>query len=167
MFPNNLTMLYHVLDLLSLKLLWNSRSLGHSLCASPICEPVIGEFTKLMKKLSKQADLPLEVEFHKSLSVMSTLSSPCTQPLVTTDDIKKAASHRIKSDLIFAKKAEGLRAKLFSEYFGYTTKLQEAIYVLGGHSNQTHNVVIDNIHIHSSMELFKKSLEIDMKLLIL
>ncbi|KAL6568191.1 hypothetical protein OROHE_003875 [Orobanche hederae] len=63
MSPNCLTLLYHVLDLLSLKmnkipvekclkLLWNSRSLGHALCVSPVI--VIGEYTKNTEKLKKQ-----------------------------------------------------------------------------------------------------------------
>ncbi|PWA66399.1 separase [Artemisia annua] len=153
---NTLTLLYHVGDLLSLKgymedhsdiyemmfrfftwknvplkecitILWQSRSLRHCLCTSPVSDAFIMTLSKHCE-LSKSMEFwiscmerseSLEVGFRQSLSVISTLSSPdfynhehATQPLATVADIKQAASDLI-SNVPLSSKSLFLAAHLY------------------------------------------------------
>ncbi|XP_071716106.1 separase [Rutidosis leptorrhynchoides] len=135
---NTITLLYHVVDFLSLKgyvedhsdiyeiliryitqkksvpleeclaMLWQSRSLNHALCTSPVndtfftilsnhCNLSISkEFWRSCMERSKA----LDVGFSQCFSVISTLSTPdsCNSELATTiDEVKKAASDLINT----------------------------------------------------------------------
>lgn len=95
-----------------LGMLWESRSLNHALCTSPVNDAFIMtlskhcnlsmsmEFWKSCMVRSKS----LEVGFSQSLSVISTLSTPysydsdhATQTHATIDEVKKAASDLLNS----------------------------------------------------------------------
>ncbi|KAI3778004.1 hypothetical protein L2E82_06951 [Cichorium intybus] len=128
---NTLTLLYYVADLLSLKgymehhsdiyetmigfftqkniplqellsMLWQSRSLSHALCASPVSDAFIITFTNhcnVSKSVAfwiscMERSKSLEVGFRQSLSVFSTLSSPDSNKHnhITIREVKKAAS---------------------------------------------------------------------------
>ncbi|CAI9287139.1 unnamed protein product [Lactuca saligna] len=138
---NTLILLYHVADFLSLKgymedhsniyetmikiitwrnmplnewltMLWQSRSLSHALCASPVNDAFImtlSNHCNLSKSMEfwiscMKGSKSLEVGFQQSLSLIPTLSSPdsckhnhAIQPHITTDEVKQAASDLINN----------------------------------------------------------------------
>lgn len=92
-----------------LAMLWQSRSLSHVICASPVNDAFIMTLSKHYS-LSKSMDFwkscmerskPLEVGFRQSFSVISTLSSSnsynhdLTDPYLKIDGVKQAASDLI------------------------------------------------------------------------
>ncbi|GJS63270.1 separase [Tanacetum coccineum] len=114
-----LTLLYHIGDLLLLKyftwkdvplkecitILWQSRSLRHCLCTSPVSDAFIMTLSKhcdLSKSMEfwiscMERSKSLGIGFMQNLSVISTLSSPnsCKHEHATQPDVKQAASDLI------------------------------------------------------------------------
>lgn len=95
-----------------LTMLWQSRSLSHALCASPVNDAFImtlSNHCNLSKSMEfwiscMKGSKSLEVGFQQSLSLISTLSSPdsckrnhAIQPHITTDEVKQAASDLINN----------------------------------------------------------------------